>query len=60
MKKILAENAIHDPAAPKFNFYCLKEQNAPIFRFKSNSFVNGVAKLFLPPSAGYPCYATVP
>jgi len=57
--KILSENAIHDPAAPKFH-YCLKEQNVPIFRFKSNSFVNGGVKLFLPPSAGCPCYTTVP
>jgi len=43
MKKILSENAIHDLAAPKF-YYCVTEQNAPIFRFKSNSFVNGGAK----------------
>jgi len=55
MKKILLENAIHDLAAPKF-YYCLTEQKAPIFRFKSNSFVNGGAKQFLPPLL---CHCTV-
>jgi len=48
MNIILSENAIHDLAAPKFH-YCIKEQNATIFRFKSNGFVKGGAKLFLPP-----------
>jgi len=30
MKKILSENAIHDPAAPKF-YYCLKGQKCAYF-----------------------------
>jgi len=54
MKKLLSENAIHDPATPKFH-YCLKKQNVPIFASNLTALLMGVLNCFC-----LYCYVTVP